>query len=72
MMTMMTCPGPALTNYAYDAAISTLNSNSLRCRCCCKPVTHCNKSCDSIDLLKNLRLLRTLRPALQGLAKLTV
>ena len=24
--------------------------------CCCKPTTHCNKSCDSVDLLEQLYL----------------
>ena len=47
---------------------SAFGTNSLRRRCCCKPTSHCIKSCDNVDLLERLRLRCKLRPALQFLA----
>ena len=60
--------GPGLANWAHYAVTSTLSTNSLRRRCCCKPTAHCNKSRDPVDLRAKLRLRRKLlRPALQCL-----
>jgi len=51
--------------WAHNAVTTAYSTNSLRRRCC-RPTAHCNKSRDSVDLLKKIQ--RTLRPSLQHLA----
>ena len=47
--------GPAPANWAHSAATHVFGINSLCHCCCCKPTTHCNKSCDPpIDLLEKI------------------
>ena len=43
-------------NWTHCVAISALNTNSLRRRCCDRPTAHCNESRDPVDLLENLCL----------------
>jgi len=59
---------PALANWPHYVASSVFCTNSLRCRCYCKPSAHCNKSRDPVDLLDKLCLRFKLRPALQRLS----
>ena len=54
-------PGTMLANWAFYFVTSAFSTNSLHhycccccccsCCCCCKPTTHCNTSCDPVDLL---------------------
>jgi len=60
-------PGPALANWVHATVTSAFSKNSLRRSCCCKPIAHCNRSRDSVDLLAKLRLRHKLRPALPRL-----
>jgi len=57
-----------VANLTHYAATSAFCTNSLRCRRCYKPTSHCDKSCDRIDLLEMLRRHRKFHPALRRLA----
>jgi len=53
--------------WAHYAATFAFSTNTIRRRCC-TPTTHCNKSCEPVDLLEKPRLICKLRPVLQHLA----
>jgi len=52
-----TYPEQALANWAHYTATSAFITNSLHHRRCCrKPTTHCNKSCNPVDPPQKLHL----------------
>jgi len=56
---IVTYVGPELAGWTYYAVTSVFSTNSLRRRRCCKPITHCIKSRDPVELALGCRYRRT-------------